>query len=463
VNIGKIGAQFDPFYNAIDDITHHATAAATGTQSALDKIKNLFDTGGLASDQSVKLTLDDSIQSAKDAIDAVNQPKADANGTSDKATQAAQAERDAQVALADAYHNVSDAQRGVRDASDNLAKSQQSLADAQRQLAEFDNPAAATIRRLERTQITNRAVVTPADVRQKHIDLFNFDQSNADKQISLTEGVSNAVDGVAKAQQGVQDAEQKVVDTTNKVGDAQRNVQKATEARKKVTEDALTSIEGLERKAQEAAIAAGTAFSAWADQTQPADDVLKSMLTTLQAIGLTAGDPELAKNLGNIAKAITDAQTAAAGGAFLKPNFTGPLTSGEQVLQFSAQGPNAGLVANIVAGKGPLTIDQLTAIIEGTFTGPLTKAQQDALHRLGVKGFALGGIVPGLLGQPRVIVAHGGEKVQTPAQQQPDSQPAQVITVAPVYNFHGGPPNPEDLEWTNRELGWRIARRGERA
>ena len=47
------------------------------------------------------------------------------------------------------------------------------------------------------------------------------------------------------------------------------------------------------------------------------------------------------------------------------------------------------------------------------------------------------------------------------AQQHTDSQPEpQVITLAPQYHFHGESPTHTDLEWSNRQLGFLIARRG---
>jgi hypothetical protein len=78
-----------------------------------------------------------------------------------------------------------------------------------------------------------------------------------------------------------------------------------------------------------------------------------------------------------------------------------------------------------------------------------------------VPGFAFGGIVPGPRGLPQLIVAHGDERVQTPAQRQ-SAEPT-IISVAPVYHFHGGPPKTKYVEWTLRELDWRIARKGGRA
>jgi hypothetical protein len=78
-----------------------------------------------------------------------------------------------------------------------------------------------------------------------------------------------------------------------------------------------------------------------------------------------------------------------------------------------------------------------------------------------VPGFALGGMVPGEQGVPRVIIAHGGERVQTPAQQR--DQPAQPIHVEQHNHYHGDKPKPEDAEWNNIQHGFLIARRGGRA
>lgn len=454
-SVNAITSEFHPFLDELGKVDSQARAAATGVQAVTDRIKGLFDAGSKSSDLAGKLGVEDAFQSARDALDALNQARLDAAGKGTKSAAAADAE-------ASAYHSLASAQQSARNSSQSLADAQSSLADAQAKLAEFDNPTSSTIRALERTQIVRRRVVTPADVRQKEIDLLNFDQSHADTRTNLLQSVAHAVEGVGKAEQGV-------ADSTQKVADAQGKVSVATAARKKVQVDALNSIQGLERKAEEAALSAGATFANWADQAKPGEDVLKSMLTTLGDIAKAAGDPGLAASLGNIAKSIV---TSAAGmghlggriqhGGFGHGRPGGPdtgRTPADAVYIYSRLNPQ--LRAQIDANRAPLTQSDIIDIIE-SHVGPtdprLGPAQVDFLHRLGVPGFALGGLANWPVGQPGLAVVHGGERVQTPAQQRDAA-----VTVNQTNNYNGGPPKPEDQQWNNIQLGWIIACRGGRA
>ena len=72
-----------------------------------------------------------------------------------------------------------------------------------------------------------------------------------------------------------------------------------------------------------------------------------------------------------------------------------------------------------------------------------------------IPGFAEGGIVPGLPGSPMAAIVHGGERVLTREQQQ-SSGP----TIHQENHFHNSTPAAADLEFANRQLGWRLSRLG---
>jgi hypothetical protein len=59
----------------------------------------------------------------------------------------------------------------------------------------------------------------------------------------------------------------------------------------------------------------------------------------------------------------------------------------------------------------------LMEVIKGMLPGGANGAVAIALHAAGIPGFAFGGIVPGATGSPQLILAHGGERVQTEDQQ----------------------------------------------
>lgn len=71
--------------------------------------------------------------------------------------------------------------------------------------------------------------------------------------------------------------------------------------------------------------------------------------------------------------------------------------------------------------------------------------------------FDRGGVMPGLPGVPGLAVVHGGERVLTPAQQNANGG----VSVHQENHFHGkDTPSTADLDYANRDLGWRLARMG---
>ncbi len=77
-------------------------------------------------------------------------------------------------------------------------------------------------------------------------------------------------------------------------------------------------------------------------------------------------------------------------------------------------------------------------------------------HKRGIPGYATGGLVPGLPGTPQLAIVHGGERVLTPQQQRQGG-----VTVTQENHFHGSDaPAQADLDYANRQLGWKLARSG---
>lgn len=481
--IGDIGVQFEPFFDALDKIPAKAGAAGAAVQSAADQINNLLGAGSKAQDLAGRLGVLDQFDAVSSAVDDLNQAKLDAAGVGEKSKAAADAETTALDNQKQAYESLADAQRSALDSSRSLADAQNNLADAQAKLAEFDNPTSSTIRSLERENIVRRVVSTPEEVRQKEIDLLKNDQSNTDTRASLVKGVASAQEGLAKALEAVQTAERNVQKAAEKVGDAQRAVAEAAQKRRSVQEDALKSIEGLERKAQEAALSAGAAFAQWAEDAQPADDVLKNMLGKLELIVAAAGDKGLALNLQNIVNQINAANQGAGqlGGNLQHGGF-----GHGRPAQASTTGLDQGAVGDVAAGRAPVTSAQLNAVLAAgpdftisqlneIFGGAITHEQEDYLHKLGVPGFKVGGVAQWPMGEARLALIHGQERIQTPDEQRAADtpaapQPAQPTPPAPKHievaqhiAFHASEHTAADLEWSNRQLAFLMTRLGDEA
>ena len=193
---------------------------------------------------------------------------------------------------------------------------------------------------------------------------------------------------------------------------------------------ALGEVKTAEHKAEEATIAVGTAIAA---AGKIGDKALSGYLSSLDDIA-HALDPT-----GAIAKGL-DALIAKS--ALL------------------AQQKASGITTDADAAR---LAQEFTALQSGQRVH-VSRADAAMLKQLGLPDallhFALGGFVPGPLGAPRLAVVHGGEKVETPTQQRTQDAP---ITVTQENHFHGGSPDPTDLEFNNRELAWAIARKGRRA
>lgn len=230
ISVQLVGTKFEPFLSKLD----LAVAKEKDAKGTTDSLGGSFSdlAAGLQKD-SAKLGIADQLDSAKQAVDDLNQLKLDAVGEGDKSKQAAEQETSAQQSLTDAYRSQQTAAT--------------SLADAKAKLAQFDGPTDTRIRSLEQQQIEGRVVTTPEEARQKEIDLLQFSEDNANKRADLQSQVVSAENGVVSA--------------TEQVGKAQQDVSNAAEARRKVQTDAAAAIAGAERKASEAIDAAGKAIS----------------------------------------------------------------------------------------------------------------------------------------------------------------------------------------------------------
>lgn len=230
ISIGVVGSEFHPFIEQLD----LANAKEHEVSGTTDELKTSFEdlTSGFAKEGAI-LGIADQFDSARSAVEELEQLKLDAAGQGKKSTDAARAEQSAQQSLSDAYRSQSTAAT--------------SLADAKSKLAQFDGPTDTRIRVLEQQNIESRVVTTPEEARQKEIDLLQFSEDNTNKRADL--------------QRQVESAENSVTSATEGVAKAQQAVSTASAARKQVQVDAAAAIAGAERKAQEAILNAGKAVS----------------------------------------------------------------------------------------------------------------------------------------------------------------------------------------------------------
>lgn len=306
-----------------------------------------------------------------------------------------------------------DAQRDLKRAYDDAADAARKLDEARNELAEFDAGTSQRIRALEREQIVRRRVTTESDVRQKELDLLKHDERVAEERQNLQDAVADAERGVA--------------DAADRVGEAQRRVAEAAEERKRIQVEAAAAIESAERKAEVAILNAGDALATFAEKAQPGDAVLQGYVDKLLVLAqLLDPSGELAKGLREFVENAPKAtRTSAPGRPKGKPDNPPP------------------------PAKPPST----------TPTGTTTTT---------LPSRGLGGIIDAPLGQPQLIIAHGQERVLTPAEraewERRDRAPAQPIVVNNENHFHGRDhPVRADVEYAARELGWMISNLGKEA
>lgn len=402
VSAEVIGTQFEPFLNALTD----ATAAAKNTTNATDDLTaGLGGLNSAAAEESAIFSIADAFDSVTAAAQKLQNDQATAAGTSQDAIQA---NKD----VADAIRGVADADQALADANQKATDSVVALHQAQKALDDYNSARSQEERNLQLDIIRRRVVTTPAEYEQKQLDLLQTEDRNAQQHQQLQ-------DAVTSAQRNVQDAERGVADATQKVADAEDKVREATLKRQQVHDQAAAAIQTDERKVQEAI--AGVIGAIDKAATDPNLDIPKTQIrdwaTELEGIIQLYGGP-----LTDAVKKFYDLFDRP---AYLSPSFVGPRTADEQRLFQEAQ---------------------------GTFNGPISSQDAALLHNWGVPGFATGGIVPGARGVPRLAVVHGGEQVLTPEQQG-------GVTIHQTNTFHGDTDR-ADLDYTNRELGWLLARTG---
>lgn len=452
------GAKFPKFFQALTDWQAQEEAAGKATQDAtaiLDSQAGVFAKLGTTLDLQSGL---EAVQSAQEQVVADYQ---DIAGVSQKAKDADKAEADSKRSLSDATRGVGDSQRKLSDSYVRLADAQEKVAgaekrvtDSQHQLLEaqqdldlYNSARGQQERSLQLDVIKRRVITTPAESDQKQLDLLKFTDDNSKKQQDLTDrvasaqqsvqdavrGVRDAVRGVADAVQGVSDAEHNQETAVLRVRDAQDRVTVAVEKRKAVSADASSRIKADVEKEQKALLTIVTALETARTKGDLNNTEIEKWIFLLQGAADKMNGPvsTAVDALAGKVKALTPDGAAGVGGAF---GATGPAVP---------PGLAAAALDPRLAPGGAQTADWL-------------KGQ---LHAAGVPGFDSGGMVPGLPGAPLLAVVHGGERVLTPQQQR---ELGGGVTLNQENHFHGETPTHADLEYANRQAGWRLARAGRR-
>lgn len=447
IDAGGSATQFDQYFAPVNDHLHALYVNAEKAAQATGDLSNDFHdlTAGANDVTSGYLAVADSFDAVSAAAKQVALDQANVAGTGADAVAAATAVTDAESKLADAMNGVGDAQQNLSDAYVKLQDSQEAVTESTHKLAEaqqaydlYNSSRGALERSLELDQINRRVVTTPAEEDQKRLDLLQFQDNNANKAQSLADqlasaqkGVRDALRGVADAQRNIVDAQKGVVDATKKVEDAEKAVTVAIQKQKQVGVDAAAQLQGDQRKLQEAILTSEGKIDDLTTKTHLSNNEIDNWIQKLKgAADKYAPGSELDRNVDTFYTKILGYQIAS--------NALSDAANG------SAQnGPGSNAAGGADRGKA----------LGGFDRSGLSAAQIAALHDLGVPGFGDGGIVPGLRGQPRLIVAHGGERVQTEAQQRGGP------LVHQENHFYGGDTS-ADMEWANAKLAWGVARYG---
>lgn len=414
---------------------------AQGTVDALTSLVN----GPLAA-LTAQSTIGDSFDKVDAAYKKLQGDQADAAGDGDKTVAAVQAEKDAYNTLVNAINSVATAKQALGNAyysltqaQDTVTSSAHSLLEAQQALDEYNSARGAEERGLELDIIQRRVVTTPEGEDQKRLDLLKNQDSNASQQQQLQDQVTSAqtayqsaLHGVITAEQGVASAQDAVKKSTTDVQTAEDKLAIAIKKRQEIHATATAAIKSDEAAVQAAILTTAGAIDQAAGKGLIFGKALDDDLLKLQAFGneFAPGSKTSQDIDAFYAKLITQEATAAGGAASFFAQFGG-------------------------TGNGVLSDSTLTRLLAEITSGqPIPPGDKTLLHQLKVPGFAEGGIVPGPAGLPQLIVAHGGERVQTKAQQ------ASGAVVHQENNFYGESGTAADIAAANARLAWQLASTG---
>lgn len=446
--------------------------------------------------ESGALTIADDFRSISDAQDKVKEDYKDLIGTSDKARKAnedvansVRGVRDANEHVADSHLALQDSYRKLKDAQDKVTESTKTLKDAQSELDAFNSPRGAEERALKLDILKRRVVTTPGDFDQKQLDLLQNEDANNKKRADLTDavtraqkGLSDAIRGVADAQHGIVTAERGVRDATEAVATANQKVADAVVARRKVHDDAAKAIDGDEAKVLEAILKTKDAIDQVAAKTGLANDQIVFYGTLLKGLGDSVGGPikkafdnyyddviakqkkfnELTGGSGRPGPASApqgtygrpgtpSGNTSSVPGSNTTPGSNQPphaadgaIFSASEGVKYKFNEPEAGGEALIpLGGAKRVRATTILKTVAGMFGLSLAKTH----------GFADGGLVD----VPNVRFASG-----------PDSSGGSAgragswnagVKIEQTNHFSSGTAL-SDLDYANRELGWRLSRTG---
>jgi hypothetical protein len=405
VPLERISSQTEPFLNMLQQAGQDAQGAADGTQSFADALNQL---DAPLSKLQARLGINDKIYALQDAQTKLLEDQQTAAGTGQKFADATDRITNAQNTLKDAYYSETDATTTLTDA-------QHKLMEAQQALDEYNSPRGQTERNLRVAIIADRVETTPSGELQKQLDLMTEQDNNAHQQQQLHDAVTSAQQGVTRAFQD----QKKSVDAVSK---AEYDLQKAVNDRKTLQATAAKDAERDYNKEQEAAAALGLDIIKQNQDLNISDTRAQAFLTTLLRM----------KPGGDVYKAVD---------AFWKMWRV-------DNIQPASGAPGLSDQALAGANTNPRITAELNAIAAGKH--PKVSPGDAALfHGLGIPGYDQGGIVPGPLGGPQLAIVHGGERILTPGQQGAIHQ---------TNHFYGDTPSTADLEYANRQLGWRLSR-----
>lgn len=493
--ITDLQIQLGPFTRALLEAQRAEAAAAKNTSDlsvAFQALSQQLDK------QSALLTIADDFDAVRLAQDKVKDDWNDIAGTSDKAKQAnddvASALRgvvSANEHVTDSHLALTDSYQKLKDAQDKVAESTKTLKNAQADLDAFNSPRGAEERALKLDILKRRVVTTPGEFDQKQLDLLQNADENAKKQADLTDAVSraqkglrDALRGVADAQHGIATAERGVRDATQAVADANDKVRDAVAKRRKLHDDAAKAIEGDERKVEEALLKTYNAIADIASKTGESNAEITLYGTLLKDLGDSVGGPIkkafdtfyddiiLKQKAFNEATAkgkpggtpngprptkpgphdpqnVTgNSPSDAFSGGYVPHAADGAIFSASEGVKYKFNEPEAGGEALIPLGGSK----------RGRATGILsTVAEMFGLQLAEKGGRARGYADGGLPGAPRYSRAGAPEREQATGES--SSAWGGGVAISQTNHFSSGT-TLADLDFANRELGWRLSRMG---
>lgn len=512
----EVAGAMDPFITKMSD----AFAAEGAAQRNADAYANsLVTLKAKLDDIKSNLAIVGDLRSLGDSQTQLKADKADAAGTGDKAVAAVDSAKSAYQSYTDQLQTnindiqkVKDASTSLEDAQGRLITSTHSLTAARAALALYDSPRGAQERSLQLDIIQRRVVTTPGESDQKQLDLLQFQDQQGQKKQQLQDAVVSAATSERDAYKGVADARNAITDaqlkvqkdalTTksafDKVGAAIQNVQKVHKTAADAVIADQVSIKGAVVTTFDALLAAaqnispailaqigsldkftskflpGSALAVNVHQLFTEATKALAALTAGQVL-VTIGGKKQTANLAPAQDLISGPSRPSSAGSGLPIKSPVLPPSVKDASGLSGIIPTQPIVKYSRKDGGPIPGNDPTGIpilahpkefvIQRSAVEKYGTAAMYALNAGSLPKFAAGGAVDSAMIPAASLPRYdsgGPVPLRLPTlTSAPTQRNSSVVQHINQHNtFSSQAPTTSDLDYANRELGWRLSRSG---